>query len=61
MVDIDATALFLVDVNQTALFEPVDVLQHVDVGRRPFYSPFPHARLKRLLAKFKVEDDRTLG
>ena len=36
MVDVDATDLFLVDVDHPALFYLVD-------GRRPFYSPFHHA------------------
>ena len=42
-VDVDATALFLVDIDQTALFQPVDV------GRRPFYSPFHHAQCVSML------------
>ena len=50
MVDVDATALFLVDVNQTALFQPidgrrsltlVDVSTSVDVHLQPFSSRPP--------------------
>ena len=39
MVDIGATALFLVDVDQTALFQPVDGRRSSTSILQPFWSP----------------------